>query len=152
MITIRMATEADLPDIVQMLADDELGAVREVIQLPLSQAYLDAFAKIKDDPNQFLAIGEMDGVPVATLQVSIIPTLARSGALRGQIEGVRVARSHRGYGLGHAVFEWAIDYCRQRGCELVQLTSDKSREDAHRFYENLGFVPSHTGFKLVITQ
>lgn len=147
MVHFRKATYSDLPSIVGLLADDELGSAREAAGLPLAASYLTAFSAIDSDPNQYLAVGEVDGVIVSTFQVTVIPTLARLGAQRGQIEGVRVARSHRGRGIGEASFVWAVEYCQRRGCEIVQLTSDNSRRNAHLFYEKLGFVKSHAGFK-----
>ena len=147
-LAIRRATAADLPAIIAMLADDELGAGREDASLPLAAPYLAAFAAITADANQFLAVAELEGDVVGTLQLSFIPGLSHKGAWRGQIESVRVASSQRGTGLGQRIFEWAIAQCRARGCRMVQLTTDKSREDAHRFYARLGFVASHEGFKL----
>lgn len=147
-LSFRRATEADLPAIVAMLADDGLGTGREDASLPLAPAYLAAFAAIAADTNQFLAVAELDGAVVGTLQLSFIPGLSHKGAWRGQIESVRVASSQRGTGLGQRIFAWAIAECRARGCRLVQLTTDKSRDDAHRFYARLGFVASHEGFKL----
>ncbi len=100
-----------------------------------------------DDPNQLLAVAD-DGAVVGCMQISFIPGLSRRGMWRGQIESVRIAASHRGAGLGRRFFEWAISRCRDRGCGLVQLTTDASRADAARFYQSLGFVGSHTGMKL----
>lgn len=146
----RPATQDDLPAIVALLADDALGRTREDPSLPLRAAYLDAFAAITRDPNQLLAVAEADGVVVGCLQITFIPGLSRIGLWRGQIESVRVAASRRGGGLGRVLFEWAIGECRRRGCGLVQLTTDKARPDAHRFYESLGFVASHEGMKLAL--
>lgn len=129
-----------------MLADDQLGATRD--DPDDLEPYLLAFEQIEADPNQLLVVVTTDDEPVGTLQLTIIPGLARRGALRGQIEAVRIRADHRGSGLGADLVRWAIDESRRRGCALVQLTSDVSRLDAHRFYERLGFVPSHTGFKL----
>lgn len=148
--TIRSARAADLPAIVAMLADDPLGAAREEVGDPLPEAYFAAFEAIACDANQLLVVAERDAKVTGTLQLSFLPGLARRGALRGQIEAVRVAQSVRGAGLGRSMFEWAIEECRQRGCALVQLTSDTARPDAHRFYEALGFVGSHVGFKLAL--
>ncbi len=146
--TFRRARAEDLPAIIAMLADDGLGAAREDASLPLAQSYRDAFAAIDADPNQLLAVAEEAGVVVGTLQLSFIPGLSHKGAWRGQVEGVRVAASRRGTGLGQRMLEWAAATCRARGCRMVQLTTDKSRTDAHRFYARLGFVASHEGFKL----
>jgi GNAT superfamily N-acetyltransferase len=146
--TFRRARTEDLPAIIALLADDGLGAGREDASLPLAQSYRDAFAAIDADPNQLLAVVEDAGVVVGTLQLSFIPGLSHKGAWRGQVESVRVAASQRGTGLGQRMFEWAIATCRARGCRMVQLTTDKSRTDAHRFYARLGFTASHEGFKL----
>ncbi|EOD67713.1 GNAT family N-acetyltransferase [Amycolatopsis vancoresmycina] len=144
--TIRRAQRDDVGAIVQMLADDQLGATRD--DPSDLEPYLRAFDKIDADPDQLLVVVVSGGEPVGTLQLTIIPGLARHGALRGQIEAVRVRADHRGSGLGADLMHWAIDESKRRGCALVQLTSDVSRTDAHRFYERLGFTPSHTGFKL----
>ena len=149
-VTFRRATEADLPAIVAMLADDGLGQGREDASLPLARGYLDAFAAIEADSNQMLAVAEADGAVVGTLQLTFLPGLSHKGAWRGQVESVRVASSRRGTGLGQAMLEWAVAACRARGCRMVQLTTDKTRADAHRFYERLGFKASHEGFKLVL--
>ena len=143
---IRRAQREDIGAIVRMLADDQLGATRD--DPHDLEPYLRAFEQIDADPNQLLVVVISDDVPVGTLQLTIIPGLARRGALRGQVEAVRVHADHRGSGLGADLMRWAIDESRRRGCALVQLTSDVSRTEAHRFYERLGFVPSHTGFKL----
>lgn len=148
-IKFRAATEADLPSIVQMLADDEIGQSREDPRLPLSSVYTDAFSSINADKNQLLAVAVAEGdTVVGTLQLSFVPGLARMGAWREQIEAVRIAASHRNSGLGQEMFEWAIEQCRNKNCMLVQLTTDKSRPDAHRFYESLGFEATHEGYKL----
>ncbi|MEV8514613.1 GNAT family N-acetyltransferase [Dactylosporangium sp. NPDC051484] len=143
---IRRATGADVPAIVALLADDPLGAGRES---PDDLApYRAAFAAVDADPNQVLVVAERAGRVVGTLQLSVLPGLARRGAARGQIEAVRVARDERGGGVGATLMRWAIDEARRRGCRLVQLTSDVARPDAHRFYEQLGFAATHVGFKL----
>ncbi len=148
-ISFRKAKLANLPAIIALLAADQLGQTREDASLPLADVYVSAFQAIDSDENQFLAVVvDPDGIVIGTLQLSFIPGLARSGAWRGQIEAVRVAESHRGSGLGQQMFDWAIGKCRDRGCKLVQLTTDKTRPDAHRFYERLGFTASHEGFKL----
>lgn len=145
--TIRRATEADVAAIVAMLADDPLGATREQPGPPLPEAYLDAFRRIDADPNQLLAAAERDGAVIGTLQITFLASLSRLGATRGQIEAVRVAAPARGMGLGGTLIDWAVEQCRERGCVMVQLTSDASRKEAHRFYERLGFTASHVGFK-----
>ena len=146
--TFRRAAAADIEDIVALLADDELGRRREDPDPPLNPRYIDAFAAIDADRNQFLAVVEEGGEIVGCLQLTFIPGLSRLGAWRGQIESVRIASSRRGGGLGRRMFEWAIEECRKRRCEIVQLTTDKSRADARRYYESLGFVASHEGMKL----
>ncbi|WP_439377517.1 GNAT family N-acetyltransferase [Amycolatopsis lexingtonensis] len=143
---IRRARREDVGAIVRMLADDQLGATRD--DPDDLDPYLRAFDEIVKDSNQLLVVVAFDDEPVGTLQLTIIPGLARRGALRGQVEAVRVHADHRGSGLGADLMHWAIAESRRRGCALVQLTSDTSRTDAHRFYERLGFAPSHTGFKL----
>ena len=144
--TVRAARPADLPDLVAMLADDPLGSVREGAP---PAAYEAAFEAIDADPRQLLAVlTTADGAIVGTLQLTVIPGLSRGGALRGQIEAVRVHSGFRGRGLGGPFVRWAIDEARRRGCALVQLTTDRSRVDAHRFYTRLGFVDSHVGMKL----
>lgn len=145
-LILRDATAADLPAIVAMLADDKLGSTRED---PEDLApYLAAFAELEADPNQRLIVAERDGVAVGTFQLTFIPGVAQRGLKRATIESVRVATAERGSGLGTQMMRWAIDESRQAGCGQVQLTSNAERPDAHRFYERLGFVPSHVGFKL----
>jgi ribosomal protein S18 acetylase RimI-like enzyme len=144
----RPAVVSDLAKIVAMLADDELGYEREDTSIPLNPNYLDSFAAISHDPNQILAVVEYKGDLAGCLQLTFIPGLSRLGMWRGQIESVRIATGFRGKGLGRKMFEWAIAECRRRGCGLVQLTTDKSREEALRFYESLGFTASHEGMKL----
>lgn len=147
-LTFRPACETDLFEIVEMLAVDPLGELREDLRAPLPEAYRAAFSAIESDPNQLLVVAECNGAIVGTLQLSYLPGLARKGAWRGQIEAVRIAKDRRGGRLGEAMFAWAIDECRARGCTLVQLTTDKARPDAHRFYDRLGFEPTHVGYKL----
>ena len=149
-LVFRTATRADLPAMIAMIADDQLGRARDDASLPLDQRYIDAFAAIERDPNQMLVVVEQAGVAIGCFQITFIPGISRRGAWRGQIESVRVAREKRGAGLGTAMFEWAIAECRRRGCDLVQLNTDKSRKDAHRFYERLGFKASHEGMKLAL--
>lgn len=149
-IAIRPAVRDDLEAIVAMLADDVLGSGREEASLPLAAAYTDAFAAIERDANQLLAVATAEGNVAGTLQLSFIPGIARTGMWRGQIEAVRIAQAFRNSGLGQQMFEWAIAQCKARGCGLVQLTTDKTRPDAHRFYERLGFEASHVGYKLKV--
>ena len=149
-IAFRRARASDLPVLIALLADDEIGRAREDVSLPPAPAYEAAFAAIDADPNQHLAVICEGERVIGTLQLTFIPGLSRTGALRGQIEGVRIAADRRGDGLGHRVFDWAIEQCRVRGCVLVQLTTDAGRPDAHRFYEQLGFVASHLGYKKML--
>ena len=146
-IEFRKALRDDLESIVRLLATDSVGASREDASTPLNPAYVDAFNAVDQDPNQYLAVVLGDGQVVGTLQVSFIPNISRKGAWRAQIEAVRIDASARGGGLGRKMLEWAFGEARARGCNLVQLTCDNSREDAQRFYETLGFVGSHIGFK-----
>ena len=131
-----------------MLADDVLGSSREDAGPPLNPLYAEAFAVMERDPNQYPAVLEDEGEVVGYLQLTFIPGLSLKGMLRGQIESVRISSSCRGRGFGHVMLEWAIAECQRRRCGLVQLAMNKSREDALRFYESLGFVASHEGFKL----
>jgi len=148
-ITLRRATRADLPAILGLLVDDPLGRTREAASEARDLGpYEKAFAAIDADHAQLLVVATEGIDVVATMQLSFIPGLARRGALRAQAEAVRVAASHQSRGLGGAMLRWAIDEARRRGCALVQLTTDKTRADAHRFYEGLGFIASHEGFKL----
>ncbi|MEV6210347.1 GNAT family N-acetyltransferase [Kitasatospora sp. NPDC051914] len=147
-LAIRPATAADLPAIVAMLADDPLGATRESPDDPTP--YQEAFARIAADPHQHLVVAERLGRTVGTLQLTVVPGLSRRGATRTIVEGVRIHADERGSGLGTTMIEWAVDRSRELGAELVQLTSDATRTDAHRFYERLGFTASHLGFKLAL--
>lgn len=150
MLKFRKAVAADLRAIVTLLAEDELGAGREDHSDAVAETYAKAFAAIDEDASQFLAVVELDGVIVGTLQISILRGLSRKGAVRGQIEGVRVARTCQGKGIGSQLLAWAIEHCRSKGCSIVQLTSDVSRTVAHDFYRKLGFSASHIGFKLTL--
>jgi GNAT superfamily N-acetyltransferase len=149
-VTFRRAAQDDLPRIVALLADDPIGRSRESPGLPLDTRYCDAFAAIERDPNHVLEVADRRGHLIGVLQLSLIPGLSLHGMWRGQIEGVRVAAGERARGVGRAMLEWAIEECRRRGCGLVQLTSDKRRIDAHRFYERLGFEATHQGYKLAL--
>jgi ribosomal protein S18 acetylase RimI-like enzyme len=149
-IVFRSALLADVPAIVALLANDELGSQREITGIPLDQRYVDAFQAMEADSNQRLVVVVDGDEIIGTLQISFIPGIARMGSWRGQIEAVRIAAHRRDSGLGQKMFEWAISECRSRGCSLVQLTTDKSRTDAHRFYEKLGFKASHEGYKLAL--
>lgn len=143
---IRRAISRDVAAIVDLIAADQIGQDRDGGDLG---PYMQAFAAIDADPAQLLVVvADPAGAAVATLQLSFIPGLARHGALRAQIEAVRVTQRLRGRGIGAALLEWAIAEASRRGCGLVQLTSDKRRVDAHRLYGRLGFTASHDGFKL----
>ena len=152
MVIFRDARRADVPAIVALLADDILGSDRETGQV--DAAYWAAFEQIQSDPRSRLIVAEadsqdgQDGQVAGTLQLNLLPGLSRHGMLRAQIEGVRIAAPHRGRGLGRTMIEWAIEQAREQGCGLVQVTSDKQRRDAVRFYESLGFKASHEGLKL----
>src|SRR3954451_428303 len=142
---LRRATSADVRAIVELIAADQIGATRDGGDLA---PYERAFAAIDADPAQVLvAVTDAHDAVVGTLQLTFIPGLARRGGVRAQIEAVRVREDLRGRGLGNALFAWAIEEARARGCVLVQLTTDKRRADAHRFYDRLGFAPTHEGFK-----
>ncbi|MEU8540107.1 GNAT family N-acetyltransferase [Streptomyces sp. NPDC048717] len=145
-LAIRPATRGDLPAIVAMLADDPLGALRE--SPGDLTPYTEAFDRLDGDPHQHVVVAVRADKVVGTLQLTLIPGLSRRGMTRSVIEGVRVHTDERGSGLGTRLIEWAIETSRAQGCGLVQLTSDVTRTDAHRFYERLGFEPSHLGFKL----
>jgi GNAT superfamily N-acetyltransferase len=150
-VTLRRARAEDVAAIVGLLAADQVGVTRDGVRdADDLAAYQTAFRAIDADPAHVLVVAESGGEVVGTMQLSILPGLARRGALRAQLEAVRVASSMRGNGLGAGMMEWAIGEARRRGCALVQLTTDKSRTNAHRFYERLGFVPSHEGMKLTL--
>jgi GNAT superfamily N-acetyltransferase len=147
-VTLRRARAEDVPAIVHLLADDPLGRTRERDETPLPASYAKAFAAIDADANQELVVACRGSRVVGVLQLTYLPSLTYRGSWRAQIEGVRVGADERSRGLGRALFEWAIARARERGCALLQLTTDKSRPDARRFYEGLGFVASHEGMKL----
>ncbi|PWU53971.1 GNAT family N-acetyltransferase [Micromonospora globispora] len=147
-VIFREAVRADLPGIIALLADDVLGKARDFTEV--DEAYEKAFADITADPRNHLIVADADGELVGCMQITYIPGLGRHGAERSLIESVRVRSDLRGRGLGRDMMTWAIDRARERGCALVQLTTDKSRADAHRFYRNLGLVASHEGMKLAL--
>lgn len=151
-LVFRDAITVDLPHIVAMYADDELGRTRERPSDPLPAEYTDAFAAINSDDRQRLVVVEKGGEVVGTLQLSFLPHVVLLGGERAQIEAVRIRSDQRDSGLGEAVFEWAIDQARRRGCHLVQLTTNADRKDAQRFYERLGFQPTHVGMKLSLSK
>lgn len=145
----REAVAADISAIVEMLADDELGSKREQFQVPLPQSYIRAFENIDCDPHQELIVVENDkGEVIGTLQLSFIQYLTYQGGIRAQIEAVRIRKDQRGSGMGQKMFEWAITRARERNAHVLQLTSDKKRPDAIRFYEALGFKSTHEGMKM----
>lgn len=147
-LSFRTAHRNDLPELVRMLADDPLGADREAISSPLTSAYADAFAAIEEDPNNELMVAVFGNCPVGMLQITFIPYLTYQGRWRALVEGVRVSSNARSHGVGGAMLQWAIELARARDCVMVQLTTDRTRDDALRFYERLGFVSSHHGMKL----
>ena len=149
-VILREARRDEVAAIVAMLADDMLGSSREVTREPLPESYFSAFDALARDPNNRLLIAERDGEIVGTLQITFIHGLSRQGARRALIEAVRVATPYRGKGIGEEIIRAAIEMAREAGCAMVQLTTDKSRKDAHRFYERLGFIASHEGMKLML--
>lgn len=148
--TFRIATEADLPAIVRLLADDDLGRGRERFADPLPQPYVDGFRAMQRQGGNDFVVAEVGGQVVGCLQLTIIYGVSRMGATRAQIEAVRVDRGQRGRKLGEGLIQHAIERAKAAGCTLVQLTTDKTRADAHRFYERLGFKATHEGMKLAL--
>ncbi len=149
-ILIREATEADVPRIVEMLADDVLGKSREQSMPELNDVYVQAFNDIDKDPNATILLACSGENIVGCMQINILANLSRTGTKRGQIEGVRVDSVMRGQGVGAFLMDAAIDYCKQHGCGLMQLTTDAKRPDAAKFYDKYGFVASHIGYKLTL--
>lgn len=147
-VTFRNASIDDLPDIVRMLADDFLGAERERYTDPLPESYIRAFNEIEADENNQLIVAEMDGKVVGTLQLTLTPSISLRGGKRATVESVRVDNRFRGAGIGRKMMQWAIALARDKGCISMQLTTNADRTDAHRFYRQLGFAPSHVGMKL----
>lgn len=147
-IILRIAVREDLPAIVHLLADDDLGSQREKIEEPLPQSYYAAYEQIVNDLNHQLIIAELNGEVVATLHLMFLPSVSFQGGLRAQIESVRVDRERQNMGIGSEMMKWAIERAKERGAHIVQLTTHKTRQDAHRFYERLGFKGSHLGMKL----
>jgi len=159
-LVFKTAEESDLIALAQLLADDKLGTSREDQHLPLNQNYLNAFQSITIDPNnELIVVVEKNEVVdtnevvnttkvVGMLQLTYIPYLTHIGSWRCLIEGVRIHSDYRSQGLGSAFFKWAIQRAKEKQCSIMQLTSDKQRPDAIRFYETLGFRASHEGFKL----
>lgn len=147
-VEFRRAERKDLPFIVRLLAEDELGSRRERYEDPLPESYFEAFEWIENDPNHELIVAELDGEAIGTLHLMFLPSISYRGGLRAQVESVRVEGRHRGRGIGSEMMKWVVERAKERGAHLVQLTSHKSRVDAHRFYERLGFEESHLGMKL----
>lgn len=151
-LSFRDATCADLPTIIALLAQDQIGGRRDEASDPLDPGYVAAFRAIDSDHNQRLIVAELEGAIVGTMQLTYLPGLLNRGAWRGQIEAVRIAHGKRSDGLGAEMIGWAAEQCRMRGCFLAQLTSNNDRAAAHRFYERLGWKKSHAGFKLYLTE
>ena len=149
-LLIRNATAEDLPAIVRLLADDELGSQREKYTNPLPRSYYATFVQIAADPNHQLIVAETDREVIGTLHLMFLPSISFQGGLRAQVESVRVDKECRNRGYGRQIMEWTIERARERGARTIQLTSHLSRKDAHRFYERLGFKGSHLGLKLDI--
>lgn len=147
-LEFRPASHDDLPTIIQMLSDDHLGATREKFEEPLPETYYKAFNSIGNDPNNELVVATIDSDIAGFMQITFIPYLTYQGRWRALIEGVRVNKNHRNQGIGRQLFQWAIQRAQYKDCHLIQLTTDKKRPDAIRFYESLGFVASHEGMKL----
>ncbi|HEV7783583.1 MAG TPA: GNAT family N-acetyltransferase [Chitinophagaceae bacterium] len=144
----RRAAIGDLPAIIAMLADDILGSAREKSEDPLPECYLKAFILMQADPHQELTVVEMNNEIVGTFQLNFVQCLSYQGGRRAMIEAVRTHSAYRGQGIGEKVMTWAINRAKEKGCHLLQLTADKQRPDAKRFYESLGFTASHEGMKL----
>ena len=147
-LRFRAALRDDLPEIVRMLADDGLGSQRERYEHPLPVGYYAAFDQIERDTNHQLIVAELDDRVVGTLHLMFLPSISYQGALRAQVESVRVDRGYQNQGIGSQMMKWAIAQAKERKAHIMQLTTHKSREDAHRFYERLGFQKSHLGMKL----
>ncbi|MGB0895653.1 MAG: GNAT family N-acetyltransferase [Parashewanella sp.] len=147
-LEFRTAKATDLPQLIALLANDALGKQREDAGSPINPSYLSAFNAIERDHNNLLIVATLENQIVGMLQLTFIPYLTHIGSWRGLIEGVRVSEHFRGQGFGERLFKHAIAVAKKKGCSMVQLTSDKQRPDAIRFYEKLGFIASHEGFKL----
>jgi ribosomal protein S18 acetylase RimI-like enzyme len=147
-LAFRQAVVEDLPYIVDMLSDDPLGAMRERFEVPLPDSYFAAFEAINNSSLNELIVATLDDEVVGVLQLTFIPNISYQGSWRALIEGVRVSANYRGQGIGRKLFEYAINRAREEGCHMVQLTMDKRRTEANRFYQSLGFQATHEGFKL----
>ena len=147
-LRFRLAGRADVPSIVRLLADDDLGSQRERYEDPLPEVYYSAFEQIEQDPNHELIIDERNEDVIGTLHLMFLPSISFQGGLRAQIESVRVDKPFQSQGIGSALMQWSMQRAKQRGARIVQLTTHKTRVDAHRFYERLGFKGTHLGMKL----
>jgi len=147
-LVFRLAAREDVPAIVRMLADDDLGSQREKFEDPLSEPYYSAFEKISTDSNHELLVAELGGEVIGTLHLMFLPSISFQGGLRAQVESVRVDIKYRNLGIGREMMNWAIERAKARGAHVIQLTTHLTRKDAHRFYEKLGFKGSHLGMKL----
>ena len=147
-LIFRLATRDDLPSIVRLLADDDLGSQRERYENPLPEPYYLAFEQIDNDPNHALMVAEREGEVIGTLHLMFLPSISFQGGLRMQVESVRVDKRFQSQGIGSEMMKWSMERAAQRGAQVIQLTTHKSRVDAHRFYERLGFKGSHLGMKL----
>ena len=147
-LQLRIATADDLPAIVRMLADDFLGGTREKVEETISKNYIRAFREIENDQNNELVVAELDRRIVGTFQLTYTPSLSFQGSKRCTVESVRVDSSLRGRGIGREMMLSAIERAKEKGCVSMQLTTHKERENAHRFYEQLGFESTHLGMKL----
>ena len=146
-LTYRKAVAADLPFIVKLLTEDAVRVTDDRPDEPFHPRYVTALRELEADPNQMMMVAMLDGETVGTVQLTFIPGIAGLGTKRCLVEAVHIAPVHRSKGLGSEMIQWAIAQARKRGCGMVQLTSNKKRLDAHRFYERLGFTKSHEGFK-----
>lgn len=149
-LTYRNAAPDDLRFIIALIVEDSVIQTNDDPADAAHPDYVDALAEITADPNEEMIIVEEDGMPVGCFQLTYLPGLMRRGMRRGQIEVVHVAEGKRNRGIGAEMMRWAVERCRQNNCSMVQLTSNKKRGDAHRFYERLGFLKSHEGFKLYL--
>jgi GNAT superfamily N-acetyltransferase len=146
-IIFRKANRTDVPEIARLLMDDNLGSSREQYNDNIPSSYYSAFDAINLDKNNYLVVAELDGKIIDTMQLTFITYLTYQGGKRLQIEGVRIDKTVRGQGIGQEMFKWAIDKAKEEGCHVVQLTTDKKRPEALKFYKKLGFVDSHEGLK-----
>lgn len=149
-IKIRSAVRADLPAIVKLLAEDPLGKRRENFRIPLPESYVHAFESIKESPEHQILVALLHESIAGVMQLSMIPNLTYQGRWRAQIEGLRVKERYRDQGIGKMLVQHAINQAKLKHCVMVQLTTDKQRPEANRFYRNLGFKLSHEGLKLAL--